>query len=415
MPMDPAAERRATRLFCISIGTYFMGGFLVSLVSLLVPRLKLLMGLDYVRASLVQLAFHSSYLLFALPITALLVAIGYMRGIALGLAVMVIGCLGFIVAAGAANYPAVLLGLLTLAGGITFLQIAGNIVIALAEPDHRAISRMTMLQGFNSIGTVLAPLVGASFLLTDASTTHTESGWVTLTLPFIASAAVLAVLAVAFAHQRNLLDGLPAPRRVPLAKLGRVLADRRLMAGTVAMFGYVGAEVTIGSLLANYLVRPDILGVSVVTAGRLVSLYWAGAMVGRFAGAILLARWRPPRVLAGVALGAALLVLVAMGASGLTGAVALIAVGLCNAIMYPTLFALSLPEDETAAPYASMALCMAVVGGAVVPVMTAAIADAEGLRASFGLSVICYLGIALFGLACASVWKRRQVVVVAAV
>jgi FHS family L-fucose permease-like MFS transporter len=407
--MDRAAERRAARLFRLSIGTYFMGGFLVSLVSLLVPRLKLLMGLDYFRASLVQLAFHSSYLLFALPITAWLVRIGYMRGIALGIAVMVIGCLGFIGAAGIANYPAVLLGLLTLAAGITFLQIAGNIVIAIAEPDERAISRMTMLQGFNSIGTVLAPLIGASFLLTDASTRHSDSGWVMLTLPFIASAAVLALMAIAFFRARNLLDGLPAPKHVPLAQLGRVLSEPRLMAGTVAMFGYVGAEVTIGSLLANYLVRHDVLGVTPVTAGRLVSLYWAGAMIGRFAGAFLLARWRPPRVLAGVAVGAMLLVLVAMGATGLIGASALIAVGLCNSIMYPTLFALSLPDDETAAPYASMALCMAVVGGAVLPVMTGALADAYGLRAAFSLSVVCYLGIALFAFACGSVWQRERV------
>jgi FHS family L-fucose permease-like MFS transporter len=406
--LDSAAERRASHLFRLSIGTYFIGGFLVSLVSLLVPRLKLLMGLDYFRASLVQLAFHSSYLLFALPITACLVRIGYMRGISLGITVMVIGCLGFIAAADMANYPLVLLGLLTLAGGITFLQIAGNIVIAIAEPDERAISRMTMLQGFNSIGTVLAPLVGASFLLTDASTTHSESGWFTLTLPFIGSAAILFIMAIAFFRARNLLEGLPAPRHMPIAQIGHVLSNSRLMAGTIAMFGYVGAEVTIGSLLTNYLVRPDILGVSPETAGRLVSLYWAGAMVGRFAGAIVFTRWRPSRVLAGTAVGASILVLVAMGASGIVGATALIAVGLCNSIMYPTLFALSLPDDDTAAPYASMALCMAVVGGAVLPVMTGALADAQGLRASFSLSVVCYLGIALFALACGSVWQRKR-------
>jgi FHS family L-fucose permease-like MFS transporter len=404
------ADERSRRLFRLSIGIYFMGGFITSLVSLLVPRLKLLMGLDYFRASLVQLAFHSSYLLFALPITAILVAIGYMRGISLGLSVMVAGCLGLVVAAKAASYPAVLFALLTLAGGITFLQIAGNVVIAVVEPEERAISRMTLLQGFNSIGTVLAPLIGASFLLTDESASHTEEGWLMLAIPFVATAIVLMALSFAFYRSRNLLSALPPPHRVPLAKLGSVLGDRRLMAGTAAMFAYVGAEVTIGSLLANYLVRPDTLGVSPVRAGQLVSLYWAGAMIGRFAGAFALAQWRPPRVLVGVAVGAAALVLVAMSAEGVAGATALIAVGLCNAIMYPTLFALSLPDDETAAPYASMALCMAVVGGAVLPVATGALADTVGLRIAFSLSVVCYLGIALFAVACASIWARGRTI-----
>lgn len=406
LPADPA-EQRARRLFRLSIGIYFMGGFLVSLVSLLVPRLKLLMGLDYFRASLVQLAFHSSYLLFALPITAILVRIGYMRGISFGLGVMGLGCLALIAATTMTNYPAVLLALLALAGGITFLQIAGNIVIAVVEPGNRAIPRMTLLQGFNSIGTVLAPLAGSSFLLAEDSVTgHDHS--LMLAVPFIASALVVTVLAWGFARHRELLRPLPAPRRIPLHELGAVLADRRLLAGTVAMFGYVGAEVTIGTYLANYLVRGDVLGLAPVDAGRLVALYWAGAMVGRFAGAMVLSRWAPPRVLVAAAIGAAMLVLAAMGATGTGGAVALIAVGLCNSIMYPTLFALSLPDDETRAPYASMALCMAVVGGAVIPVVTGAIADAQGLRSALGLSAVCYAGIALFGWACSAIWRRES-------
>jgi len=403
---DPA-EIRAGRLFRLSIGTYFMGGFVVSLVSLLVPRLKLLMGLDYFRASLVQLAFHSSYLLFALPITAMLVRIGYMRGIALGVAVMVVGCGGFIAAAWFQNYPAILVALLALAGGITFLQIAGNVVIPLAERADRAIARMTLLQGFNSIGTVLAPLVGASFLLTDESAAPTGSGWLMLAIPFVASAILLVPSAIGFARARDLLAGLAAPQHVPLRRMAGVLGDRRLLAGTAAMFAYVGAEVTIGSLLANYLVRADVLAVTPVAAGRLVSLYWAGAMVGRFVGAVALSRVAPPRALAVVAAGAAALVAVAIVAPGAAGAAALIAVGLCNAIMYPTLFALSLPDDETAAPYASMALCMAVVGGAVLPVLTGLVADAAGLRASFWLAAGCYLGIAIFGVGCVRWWPRR--------
>ncbi|TCM20535.1 FHS family L-fucose permease-like MFS transporter [Novosphingobium sp. PhB165] len=393
-----AEQLRAARVFNLSIGNCFMGGFVVSLVSLLVPRLKLLMGLDYTRASLVQLAFHSSYLLFALPVTAWLVRIGYMRVMALGCAIMAAGCLGFIAAAALHNYPLVLLALLALAGGITFLQIAGNVMVTLVEPADRAVPRITLLQGFNSIGTVLAPLLGASFLLSDRSVGHDAEAWLMVALPFIGCVVILLGIAWAYAHNRNLLEGTEPPQRVPLNALRCVVATPRLLAGSIAMFGYVGAEVTIGTLLTNYLVLPEIIGAEPVTAGRLVSLYWGGAMVGRFLGAAALSHWPPARVLTATALTATGLVAVAALGNGMLGAATLIAVGLCNSIMYPTLFALSLPDEQGAAPYASMALCMAVVGGAIVPMITAALADSIGLLPSLVVPGICYVVIAMFAL-----------------
>lgn len=392
---DPDAAR-AAKLFRLSIGTYFTGGFVVSLVSLLVPRLKLLIGLDYTQASLVQLAFHSSYLLFALPITAALVRIGYMRAIAWGAAVMALGCAGFVAAAWVHSFAGVLIALLALAAGITFLQIAGNLVIPLIEREGRAVSRMTLLQGFNAIGTVLAPLVGASFLLTDRSAGGDTQAWAMLSLPFVGCILVLLAITGSYVTARDLLSGVGEPRRIGRAALVRILGDRRLAAGSVAMFGYVGAEVTIGTLLVNYLVQPEVLGVGPVAAGRLVSLYWAGAMVGRFAGAALLTRWPPPRLLAGMALAATGCTLIATVATGTVGAGALIAVGLCNSIMYPTLFALALPDDASVAPYASMVLCMAVVGGAVIPVLTGMLADATTLAGSLALPASCYVAVAAF-------------------
>ncbi|WP_395397226.1 MFS transporter [Novosphingobium sp. BL-8A] len=385
-------------MFNLSIGTYFMGGFVVSLVSLLVPRLKLLMGLDYTQASLVQAAFHSSYLLFALPVTAWLVRIGYMRLIAAGCAVMAAGSLGVVGAAALHNYPLVLVALLTLAGGITFLQIAGNIVITLVECTERAIPRMTLLQGFNSCGTVLAPLLCASFLLSDRSVGNGAEAWLMVALPFIACVAVLVPMAWSYARNRNLLDGTTPPQRVPLSGLLDVLSTPRLMTGCIAMFGYVGAEVTIGTLLTNYLVLPETIGATPVVAGRLVSLYWGGAMAGRFAGSLALSRWPASRVLAATALVATVLVAFAALGNGMAGAAALIAVGLFNSIMYPTLFALSLPDDQSSVPYASMALCMAVVGGAVVPMVTATLADGIGLLPSLAVPGICYVVIAMFAL-----------------
>lgn len=385
---DPVA-----RLFRRSIGIFFMGGFVTALVGLLVPRLTLIDRLDYSRAALVQFAFHLSYLLFALPITALLVRTGYMRAIALGLATMTLACVTLGAAAWIGSYPLLLLALLALSTGITFLQIAANVVQPLVASEGRGAARLTLLQGFNAIGTVVAPLVGAGFLLQLGAI-----GRGRLALPFFASALVLAGLSVAFWRARDLLAAYPAPQRLPLAQLGRVLRARRLAWGSLAMFGYVGAEVTIGSLLANYLALPSILAADPASAGRLVSLYWGGAMLGRFAGALGLTRAAPARLLAGVALGAVLLVAIASQAHGPAGAAALIAVGLCNAIMYPTIFALALPEARGLVAHASMVLCMAVVGGAVVPLATGALADRIGLPAALLLPLLCYLGIAAFAM-----------------
>ena len=308
--LQPNAHARLFRLWA---GICFTGGFVSSLVSLLVPRLKILMGLSYTQASLVQLAFHSSYLLFALPITAALVRIGYMRGIAVGLAVMATGCAGLIAATGVASYGAVLVALLTLAGGITFLQIAGNVVMAVSGPEDRAVSRMTLLQGFNSLGTVLGPLVGAGFILGAGGSATTPD------LPFLAFGAGFVALALLFARSR-----MPMPvleRQTPAwRRLGALSARPHMLAAMVAIFCYVGAEVTLATLAGEYVMRPDVIAVRAVTAGHLVSLYWGGAMLGRFGGAFAVKRIGVAPLLASASLAALALVVLAVSATGCAGA-----------------------------------------------------------------------------------------------
>lgn len=392
-----AVERRATTLFRLCIGIYFIGGFLNSLVGLLVPRLRMIEGLDHAQALLVQFAFHSSYLVFALPITALVVRVGYMRSIAAGLAIMGAGCLLLSASLVSFGYAAVLLALLVLAGGVTFLQIAGNIVVPVVEPARRAVSRLTLLQGFNSLGTVLASLGGATLLLDVGRTGAIDvAGHVRVVAPFLIVGGVAVVLALGFAYRRDLLHAIPPPRRVRLSGMPAVLSDPRLLAGGAAMFAYVGAEVTIGTLLVEFLAMPGILDATPVVAGQLVSLYWAGALVGRLAGARLLGRFGAPQMLLGCAIAAVVLVAVAVMLDGPVAAAALLAVGLCNAVMYPTIFALSLPDDHATAPYASMLLCMVVVGGAIIPLLTGVIADAVGLTPAFLLPGGCYGVIAVF-------------------
>lgn len=386
----------ARRLFALSVGIFFIGGFLTAIVSLLVPRLKLLYHLDYSQALLVQFASHLSYLLFAVPTTLVVVRSGYMRSIAAGLAIMACGCVAITAADIAGSFALILAALLLLAVGITFLQIAANTVVTIVGASSGSAARLTLLQGFNSLGTVLGPLLTAPLLLRGAGDGVAPA----IGAPFLASAVVLGGLAVAFVVHRRLLA--PAARQssmMVLARLPVLLRDRRMLAGTAAMFAYVGAEVTIGTLLTNYLMQPAVLGATPVTAGRLVSLYWAGAMIGRFAGAALLRRIASSRVLVSVALGAAGLTLGATLASGIASAAALLAVGLCNAVMYPTIYALALPSAEELAPMGGMLLCMAVVGGAVLPLFTGIAADAVGLGPAMAIPALCYIGIAAFAAA----------------
>lgn len=385
-----------TLLFRLSVGVFFIGGFLTSSVSLLVPQLKLMLALDYTQAFLVQLAFHASYLLFALPITAFIVAAGYIRAIAAGLAVMAAGCAALAVAQGSLSFALVLGALLLLSGGQTFLQIASNTVVTVIGPSRGAARRLTLLQGFNSLGTVAGPLVSAPLLLAQVERGHEWRP--AATLPFVLTALVTAVLALAYARHRKALETKHTGEGfVPTHRLFSVLSEsRRLRWGTAAIFVYVGAEVTIGGLLPSVLMRPDRLGVSAVTAGQLVALYWGGAMVGRFAGAWIMRRVSEARMLLCVSLGAVVCTLGAVGCPGVAGSVMLVAVGLCNAIMYPTIYAMALPEDARAAPVASMWLCMAVVGGALVPVLTGMVADGAGLLPSLVVPAACYLLIAGF-------------------
>ncbi len=391
------------RLFWLSIGVFFIGGFLSASVGLLVPQLKSVLVLDYKGALLVQLAFHSSYLLFALPAALSVVRIGYMRAIATGLTIMAAGCLALALAQGMREFLLVLAALLLLSGGQTILQIAANTVVTVFGPSRRSAFRLNLLQGFNSLGTVLGPLLSAPFLLQDIAPGARAD--VAASAPFIVIGAVLAMLATLYAAHRQLLAGSPSGTGNYLPRDWRrqivaVLAERRLLWGALAIFLYVGAEVTIGTLMTNVLMLPSRLGLEPVSAGRLVSLYWAGAMVGRFVGAWLMTRIAETRLLFCAALAAIGLTVAAVVVSGVIGAGMLIAVGLCNAIMYPTIYALAMPEDSSKAPLASMWLCMAVVGGAVVPILTGAAADAVGLLKALLLPAACYVGIALFARHC---------------
>ena len=387
----PRFERaRDARLFVLMLGVFLSGGLLASIEALVVPRLKLLLQIDFAEALLVQLIYYAGYMLFAWPATLMLATLGAMRATALGLAIMALGCALFAAAQVELVVPPMLAALLLLSAGVTMLQIACNGIMATRGGSRTAAARFTLLQAFNALGTTIGPLIGAAFLL-DAAHRMTPAP------VFLAFATGFAGLAVAFAWNRDLLAANRGPARIPSpARLRHLLRRPAMARGAAAIFAYVGAEVTIGTLAVSYLMLPDRANAGAVAAGRLVSLYWAGAMIGRFAGAWALARIGAARLLGGAAIGAVALLAIAIGAKGGIGSAALLAVGLCNSIMFPTIYALAMPEDAADMPAGAMLLCMAVVGGAIVPMATGLVADRTMLAWSLAVPALCYVGIAAF-------------------
>lgn len=245
---------------------------------------------------------------------------------------------------------------------------------------------------------MLGPLLGSAFILAPVSGAASTN---LLLVPFGGGAIILLALSVAFWRNRDLLRGARhQAEEVVRQDWPNALRRPRLLGGVVAIFAYVGAEVTIGALLTDFLRLPLVLGLSAVAAGRLVALYWLGAMIGRFAGAALLEKISAQRLLLCAACGATAFGIVAICASGPIAGAALIGVGLFNSIMYPTIYVLALPTAPAEATPGATMLCMAVVGGAVIPVLTGGIADRIGLTSAMLLPIACYGVVAAFACAC---------------
>jgi len=398
-------------LVALVVALFFIWGGATSLNDILIPKLKGLFALSYTQALLIQFAFFTAYALVSLPAGALVSKLGYGRGIATGLGVMAVGCLLFAPAAAQASYPMFLTALFVLAGGVTTLQVAANPLIATLGPTETSHSRLTFAQAFNALGTTVWPYVGAQLILGSVAETDpaTLSGAALAAFQaqeaavightYLGIAMALAVVAVPFLIWRHRLG--EAARATSIEGGLTLLGRPRLAFGVAAIFLYVGAEVTIGSLLVSYLMQADTLALHSRRAGELIALYWGGAMIGRFIGAALLRIVAPGRLLAAVAVGAVALISLSMATQGPVSGYALIAVGLTNAIMFPTIFSLALEGLGERTAQGSGLLCMAIVGGALVPLASGVVADAATLRTALLVPVVCYLAIAAFG------WSTR--------
>ncbi|QNN45400.1 L-fucose:H+ symporter permease [Thermomonas brevis] len=407
----PAATQRVALAVVTSI--FFMWGFLTCLNDILIPHLKAIFELNYARAMLVQFTFFGAYFLMSLPAGRLVAHLGYKLGIVAGLVIAGIGALGFWPAAAMREYPAFLAALFVLATGITVLQVAANPYVALLGPTRTASSRLTLAQALNSLGTAIAPIFGGMLILGGTIRSGDELAALPLAEqaayraaeaqsvqgPYLGLAVALFLLALfVFLFRLPLLRESTEQADPARHGYGEALRHRHLRYGVLAIFFYVGAEVAIGSFLVNYLSMPDIGGISEQDATRYVSAYWTMAMVGRFAGSALLARFSPRLLLALFAAVNMALLAATMASGGQLATYSVVAIGLFNSIMFPTIFALGIERLGPLTNKGSSLLIMAIVGGAAVPFLQGLLADAIGLHRSFVLPLLCYGYIIFYGL-----------------
>jgi FHS family L-fucose permease-like MFS transporter len=392
---------------------FFMWGFLTCLNDAIIPHLKGVFELTYAKAMLVQFAFFAAYFIVSLPAGWLVKKVGYKPGIIVGLTVAAAGCALFYPAAGVRSYAMFLGALFVLASGITLLQVAANPFVAVLGKPETASSRLTLTQAFNSLGTTIALPFGSLVILSTAVLSASDLAKLGPTAaeayriaeaasvqkPYLGLAAALLVLAVAIAAFK--LPRIEGSEDMTAAGSDSAHKSawsyRHLVLGAVAIFVYVGGEVSIGSFLVSYLKEPSIGGRTAAAAATLGSYYWGGAMVGRFIGTFTLRRWKPGKLLAVHAVGALALIAITMATTGSVAVYSVLAVGLFNSIMFPTIFTLAIDGLGRHTSQGSGILCMAIVGGALIPVLQGLVADGIGIHHCFIIAFACYIYIAWYG------------------
>ncbi len=407
-------DRHRNRLTLMLVtALFFLWGLQGSMNDILIPYLKSIFNLSYSRAMLVQASFFCAYFFFAIPAGHCLERCGYKRMMVAGLTMMGTGSLVLVIAASMASFVVFLGAFSALAAGITMLQVSANPYIATLGPEATASSRLSLAQGFNSLGTTISPYLGGLFILRtvvgdkDEVIRMSAAGLHAYRLhsaaavksPYMALAICIFLFAIFMTQWR--FPSLPAPQKYGVALTNesrnrKWWCKRNFIGGTIGIFLYVGSEVAIGSFLVNYLTRPEIGGITERIASVYVSLYWGGAMIGRFLGTGLFRKLQPGNVLGIAAIAACSLICISMASSYAFAMWSIVLVGLFNSVMFPGIFTLAIRGLGPFTPRASGILITAISGGAVIPLLQGILADHIGVHYAFLLPAFCYLYIALY-------------------
>ena len=400
--MSAHSQQNHTPALVVLTTLFFMMGFITCMNDILIPHLQKIFTLTNFQAMLVQFCFFTAYAIMSIPMGHLVGKIGYKNGVIGGFLLTAVGCLLFYPAADSQSYPTFLGALFILASGVTLLQVAGNPYVTLLAKPGKESATLTLVQAFNSLGTTIAPIIGALLIFTDAAQKASKAEQIaSVQIPYLGLAGLLILLAVFVKMIR-----LPDARKIAVEESEHnhdgktsVWQYKHLILGVVGIFCYVGAEVSIGSFMVNIL--GFLKGLSHAEGAKLLSYYWGGAMVGRFLGSAVMARVAPNRYLAfNASVATALLVIAIMVGKGNADIAmwALIAIGFFNSIMFPTIFSLATKNLGKFTNSASGILCTAIVGGALIPVLQGKIADDFGMMISYVAPAVCYLYIVFFAL-----------------
>jgi MFS transporter, FHS family, L-fucose permease len=410
-----SAGGKAGVVLALAFAVFFLLGGVTNINDLLVGKFKPMFHLSHAQANLVQMAFFIAYALFSIPAGIIMSKLGYIRTFVLGFVMVAAASFLFIPASAAASYAGFLAALFFIGAGITVLQVAMNPIITTLGPAESAPSRLTFAQSFNSIGVFLMVYGGAAFLLGDSKPIDPETSTeVQIQAYRVAEGAsigqaytwlgvLMLAIAAVFWMFRSALDHAKAEDVKIEGTWGLLTHNRRVQFGALCIFMYVGAEVAIGSNLMAYLGEASVMGLGLEAAGKLVAIYWLGALIGRLLGGFILRMAAPGKVLTAFAVGAIALIALSAVSTGAVSGWALILVGFCNSLMFPTIFSLGTAGLGDEAPQGSGIMCTAIVGGAIVPVLFGAVADVSGnIRLALLVPVVCYAIIAAFG-----AWARR--------
>ncbi len=442
---DGLEMKTDTRAMAVVTALFFMVGFLTCLNDVIIPHLKAIFELNYAEALLVQFAFFSSYAVFSYPSGLLVERFGYKRTMVVGLVTMATGAGLFVPASYVASFPVFLGALIILAAGMTVVQVAINPYVTVIGPTATASSRLNLAQAFNSVGTFIAPFIGAHYILRNVAQVKPEvlhsfpealqqsyraTQASSVRMPYIGLALMLLLIALALGLiklktttgvSQHTQDFRPGAFSEAFDRPDSIWNHRWLLFGALGIFTYVGAEVAIGSLLVNYMGLPQIAGINEQIAANFLPVYWGGAMIGRFVGSAILQRIRTGTVLGIAAVCAFCLVVVTMSTHGTgvnsiyhinlfghpetltvprsTAMWSLLAVGLFNSIMFPSIFTLGIQGLGALTSKGSSLMIAAILGGAIIPELTGKLADKIGLQPAFIIPAICYVYIAGFGIA----------------
>jgi FHS family L-fucose permease-like MFS transporter len=414
-PNAPTVNAPDLQIFVFAL--FFIFGGITSLNDVLIPMLKKLFSLSSFEAMLVQFAFFTAYFIISLPAAAIVKRLGYMKTATIGLLTMTGGCLLFVPATGMGLLDAILVALFVVAAGITIVQVVANPLISILGPPKTAHSRLTFAQFFNSAGTTIFPFVGAKLILGNLSNMdpHTLTGSAlkafhaagthVVGLTYLGLAVALAIVAaVVWSRRRQLPEA--APDHSAMFSGFDLFKRPRFGLGSLCIFLYVGAEVAIASLIVNYLEQTSVMGLDPESAGKHVSWYWGGAMIGRAIGAWLLRLASPGKILAGAASLAILMLVISANTTGLVSGYSLLAIGLFNSIMFPTIFTLASEGLGLRTADGSGIICMAIVGGAIIPPLTGLTDDVtHSWRIALAIPAVCYAAIVAYG-----VYTRRAAI-----